>query len=130
VDNKNLGIGVLTITATILLAGNVLVCTRPEPAYASGMTVSGGDYILTVGRVKSTPPQFPEDLLYVVDTAVDKMVAYYFDARTGKIRPISPIDLKQVSSRVSGEPADAPGDPKAPPTRPGTRQPTGKRPTP
>lgn len=90
-DQKNFAIGVLSTTAAIMLVGLVLISTRPEPAYAAGMTATGGDYIMSVG----TTPQTDEEYLYVVDGPAQKMIVYRFDANKAVVDVIQSIDLAQ-----------------------------------
>lgn len=73
-DSKNFAIGILSTTAVILLVGLVLVQSRPEPAYAFGMTARGGDYLITTGQLQPS-----QELLYVLDAASEKMLVYRFD---------------------------------------------------
>ncbi|MCP4248761.1 MAG: hypothetical protein GY778_17090, partial [bacterium] len=73
-DSKNLAIGVLSTTAVILLVGLILLHSRPEPAYGFGMNAQGGDYLLTTGQMQPS-----QELLYVIDAALEKMLVYRFD---------------------------------------------------
>lgn len=118
-DGRGFAIGILTVTAVILLVGNILISRQSSVAWASGMTTAGGDYILTVGRAQNAPPQNPEELLYVIDTGEGRLVAYAFDARSRRLMPTSHFDLKDMAAQA--------GDAKAPPARPGTRQPSQPR---
>lgn len=79
-DTKNFAIGVLAITATILLVGLVIVHTAPRPAFASEVSSYGGDFTITVGRVTRD-----SELLYVVDNTTERLVVYGIDRRTGII---------------------------------------------
>lgn len=124
VDGRHFAIGVLTMTAVILLVGNILVSQESSRAYGSGMTSSGGDYILTTGRVQSVPAQNPEELLYVIDTSASRLVAYAFDAQSHKLKPTSHFDLKDMAKQGEKKPPDTTTNP---PPRPGTRQPSQPR---
>lgn len=104
-DAGNLAIGVLTTTAVILLVGLMLVGTRPPAAWGSGMTASGGDYVLTVGQ----SPSVDEELLYVIDGPSERLVAYRFDAARPEIQIVQGLDLAELRSDA------APG--KQPPDR-------------
>jgi len=88
-DQKNFAIGVLSTTAAIMLVGLILVTTSPVPVAASGMTVSGGDYILTVG----TTPQTDQEFLYLIDVPLQKMLVYRFDANRSAVEIVQGIDL-------------------------------------
>jgi len=79
-DSKDLTIGVLSTTAVVLFVGLMLVQSTPAPVYASGMGDTGGDYIMLSGELFNQ-----EELLYVIDTAQDKMLTYRFDMANTKI---------------------------------------------
>jgi len=79
-DSKDLTIGVLSTTAVVLFVGLMLVQSTPAPTYASGMGDTGGDYIMLSGELFDQ-----EELLYVIDTAQDKMLTYRFDPVTTTI---------------------------------------------
>ncbi len=102
-DSKNFTIGILSTTAVILLVGLVIINTRPEPASASGMTVTGGDYVLTVGSDISSD----EELLYVVDAPEEKLVVYRFDGGRQQIEVVQGIDLGEM--RADAGPSQQPG---------------------
>ena len=106
-DSKNFAIGVLSTTAMILLVGLLIISTRPDPAYASGMTATSGNYSLTVGRISPA-----EEVLYVIDTSQEKLLTYSFDTGRRSIVPIQIIDLNQVrqetSTRTKGQQPTSP----------------------
>lgn len=120
-DSKNFVIGVLSTTASILLVGLLLLQGQARTAHAEGMTTSGGNYILTVGRLN----QGDEELLYLIDTGSDKLIAYRFDAIRKTIEVVQGIDLGEIRRNLQppagAEPGSAPAQPTAPPKR--TRQP-------
>ncbi len=93
-------IGLLSTTAAILLVGVVIVASRPSSAQAAGMTVSGGDYILTVG----TGMQLDEEYVYVVDTSAQKMLAYRFDSNRGEIEIVQGVDLSGLRQGADATP--------------------------
>ncbi|RJP32738.1 MAG: hypothetical protein C4547_13560 [Phycisphaerales bacterium] len=104
--NKDLTIGVLSVTALILLVGLVIVQTRPAPAFAAGMTTSGGDYVMSIGKVQRSSP---DDLLYVIDTVEEKMIAYTCDVNRRELKMTDAVDLKKLR-----EAAKAPQQPTPP----------------
>lgn len=77
---KDLAIGVLSITATILLVGLVIVHATAPPARASSTSVYAGDFTVTAGRVTRD-----SELLYVVDNFSRRFLAYTVDRRSGRI---------------------------------------------
>lgn len=82
--SKDFAIGVLSTTAVILLVGLLVILSRPATAFASGMTASMGRYVLTVGNVQIGN----EELLYVLDTVDQKMIAYRFNGAKKQIVPV------------------------------------------
>lgn len=114
-NSKDLAIGILSTTAAILLVGLLIINTLPGPAYASGMTETGADYVLTVGTAITAD----EELIYVVDAPTEKMVVYRFDGGRGRIEIVQGIDLKPLREAAAGQRTQPPG------RRPTTR---GRRP--
>jgi hypothetical protein len=98
-DRRDFAIGVLSTTACILLVGIVIINTRPETAAASGMTTAGGDYLIAVGAVNQT-----EDLMYVIDAAAERMIAYSFDSGRRTAVMVHGVDLKQMRAAAAGQP--------------------------
>ena len=113
-DPRNFAIGVLSTTATILLVGVVLLYSRPNDVRADGMTVSGGGYIMTVGSLTRND----EDIVYVLDTATDKMLVYRFDAQRRQIEMLQGMDLAELR-----QDSKSPDGQQPTPSRPRTRQP-------
>ncbi len=116
--NKDLTIGVLTVTAVILFVSLVIVQTRPAPAYAAGMTTSGGDYIVSVGKVQRSSP---DDVLYVIDTAEEKMIVYTCDVNRREIQAADAVDLKKLREGGAQQPQAPPRG--APPPQRGRPRP-------
>lgn len=106
-DSKDFAIGVLSTAALILLVGLLIINTRPEPAWADGMTTSGGEYVLTVGQLAVAD----EEYVYVLDAPAEKLIAYRFNAPRQQIEVVQGIDLAELR----GQDVDA------------TKQPRGKR---
>ncbi len=95
-NSKDLTIGILSTTAMILLTGLFIIHSRPAPAYASGMTAEGGDYLMTNGRLHND-----EELLYIINTATEHLVAYRLDVRAGQIVVAHGTeDLKMMRERT------------------------------
>ncbi len=95
-DNKNFTIGVLSTTAVILFVGLVVINTRPAPALADGMTIRGGDYEITVGALDQTD----EELVYVIDSTQQRMIAYRFDTNTERIEIVGGVDLATIRDQA------------------------------
>jgi len=94
-DSKNLAIGVLTVTATILFVGLVIVNSiDAPPAYGFGQAMQGGDYLVVTGQQRSE-----RELLYVIDAGgrTERLAAYVFDRDRGQLVMASPpIDLNRL----------------------------------
>ncbi len=91
-DNRNFIIGVLSVMATILFVGLVVVTmTGEKPAYAIGQTDRGGDYILVTG-------QFTEnsELVYVIDAAARRLISYSYEATTRDFTLWNAVDLSKL----------------------------------
>jgi hypothetical protein len=94
-DSRNFAIGVLSTTAVILLVGVLVIGSRPAPALGQ-MTVTKGDYIITVGN----SPQLDEEFVYVIDVPEQKLVVYRFNTPRQQIDMLQGIDLNEM--RESG----------------------------
>ena len=107
-DNKNFAIGVLGITTVIFLIGLMIVHTQPRAAFASaGPGVQSGDYVIANGRFLHTE----EDLLYVIDSVAQRLIAYRFDVGSRQsFSPTDGIDLATLRDRASA--ADAQPQPQ------------------
>ncbi len=101
-NGKDFTIGVLTVTAVILMTGLIIIqAVAPKQAMAFGQNAGGGDYLVTTS-------QFTEysEIVLVFDTAQMKMNAYVFNAQTGQvelIQPPIPI-LRQVQQEAPKPP--------------------------
>ena len=93
-DSKNYAIGVLAITAVILLVGLIWVNTAPQPALASEVSSYGGDFTVTVGRITRDT-----ELLYVVDNTTERLLVYGIDRRSGAISVLDGTELTQNPGR-------------------------------
>lgn len=85
-NTKDLAIGVLTVTAVILLTGLIVMnAVAPREAMAFAQNAGAGDYLVTTS-------QYSEyiELLLVFDTAQLKMNAYVFNPQTGQVELLQP----------------------------------------
>ncbi len=103
-NSKDMTIGVLSTTAVMLLVGIMIIHSRPEPAVASGMTVSGGDYVMSVGSNSIKD----EELLFVIDRVADKMIVYRFDPGRRQLQINQQVNLAELRKAV-GEPTKTGG---------------------
>jgi hypothetical protein len=100
-DGRTLAVGVLSVTATVLFVGFLLVVQRP--AQAIGMLDRAGDYKMLTYRVQNS-----KELLVVVDAAAKKVLFYDFDIASKKLGVVNNIPLDQMPKPGTPEPA-APG---------------------
>ena len=89
-DSKTFAIGVLSITAVILLVGLVVVSALPQPAVASNVSSYGGDFTITVGRVTQDT-----ELLYVVDNTTQRLLVYGIARKSGAVAILDKAELAQ-----------------------------------
>ena len=87
-DNRNLTIGVLSITAVILFVAVVITTSMPQPAMAFGQLDRGGDYIMVTS-------QFTEnsEVVFVTDAAARRMIMYSYEPTTRTLTLWDAIDL-------------------------------------
>lgn len=91
-DNKNYVIGVLSITATILLVGLLLATSQhAQPAYAAGQIDRGGDYIMLTGKFSQS-----NELVYVTDAAAQRINAYSWEPTTNTFVLWDSLDLPKL----------------------------------
>jgi hypothetical protein len=89
-DPKNLLIGLLCVSATILAA--VLgVNLSTGAAQAGGYVARGGDYMMYTAAVADGT-----DLLYIIDVAEQKLNIYYFNPADNALTVRDSMNLKQV----------------------------------
>lgn len=74
VDSKAFAIGVLSVTATILLVGFVLVTAFPRPAMATGQSDRSGDYIMLTQQISNSV-----ESVIVIDAGSKRMCMYTLD---------------------------------------------------
>jgi hypothetical protein len=87
---KDMWIGVLSITAVILMTGLALVHTlAPPAAMAFGQNDRAGDYLATTTQVDDTV-----ELLVIVDTAAQRMNAYMFNTEVGQVELVTTLDVR------------------------------------
>ncbi|MFH1416967.1 MAG: hypothetical protein ABII12_01585 [Planctomycetota bacterium] len=73
--NQRLTIGVLSVTAMVLLVGIILATTGGQnQALAFGQLDRGGDYVLVTGQFTLNT-----ELVYVTDAAAKKLNVYSYD---------------------------------------------------
>jgi hypothetical protein len=99
---KDLTIGVLSITAVILLAALIIIQNvGVTPAMAYGQNERAGDFLVSTAQLDGTA-----ELIMVVEAAQQKMNVYGFNVQAGQIELVQQMDLGPLQ-RVS-QPTRAP----------------------
>lgn len=93
-DGKSFAIGILSVTACVLLVGYLLLAAQPAPVYATGQVDRGGDYILATQQLSNS-----QEGVIVIDAAARQMSLYILDMNQRRIRP---IQLNIPLSRMPG----------------------------
>jgi hypothetical protein len=100
-DARTYALGVLSITACVLLVGFLLVTGLSNPAHAANMNDRSGDYIMLTQQITTTT-----EAVIVVDAAAKKLISYGFDYNRKRLLPLARFDLEQLPKR--------PGERRAP----------------
>lgn len=91
IDIRTLAIAVLTITATILLVGLVVINTLPtQQAFGYGQMDRAGDYVVATGQLQDST-----ELVYITDAAVGRMAVYMYDYSRKQLRLLDGFDLRR-----------------------------------
>jgi hypothetical protein len=101
-DNKSLTIGVLSVTAVLLFAALMIVQSVSTPqAMAFAQTAESGDYLVATGQFQTS-----HELVYVLDAAVERLIAYGYDYNQKRIRVVDTFDLRRLKAtkQTSGRP--------------------------
>jgi hypothetical protein len=101
IDNKAFAIGILSVTAAILLVGFVLVTAFPRPALATGQNDRSGDYVMLTQQISNSV-----EAVIVIDAASQRMCMYGLDLGTKQLRLLQrdfPLD------RLPGSQEERPG---------------------
>ncbi|MFO0973720.1 MAG: hypothetical protein U1A27_09820 [Phycisphaerae bacterium] len=100
IDRQTFAIGVLSITAAVLLVGILVVASLPAPALAVGQTDRGGDYLMVTSQFNTGT-----ELVFVVDGAVGRMIAYAYNLNTHGLQLWDQLEFSRVT-RNAEKPAD------------------------
>lgn len=105
IDRTSLAIGVLSITAVALLGRLITMPAPGSTVWASGMSASGGDFVISVGGSSDRD----EELVYVVDNSSQKMAVYRFDTAKRVMEPVQQLDLSDMRRNAGTPPPPARG---------------------
>lgn len=103
VDARTFAIGVLGVTACILLVGIVLLASSPAPSYATGMNDRSGDYILLTQQLTTT-----NEGVIVIDAASKQLVMYAFDQNANRIEMLGRFKLDKLRKPADAEREEQP----------------------
>ncbi len=90
-DRNTYAIGILSVTAVVLLVGIAVVGSMPRPALATGQMDRGGDYIMVTNQFNTGT-----ELVFVIDAAMNRMAAYGYDINQKVIRPWDSFDFARI----------------------------------
>jgi hypothetical protein len=121
---SDFAVGVLSVTAVVLFVSLLLVQSTPRAALGNGMASYGGNYAMGVGTLSIGD----EDVLYVIDNAKQKMIAYRYDTGRNQIVVMQGVDLGSLRGNRAA-PATNPNSGN-PGTTPNTNSKTHKPPAP
>jgi hypothetical protein len=98
VTRQDLAVGVLSVTAVLLLVGVLVVQTISAPAaHAFAQTAQSGDYLVATGQFQESV-----EYIYVVDAAAQRLIAYRYDYNRKKIDAVDGFDLKKLAPPAAG----------------------------
>lgn len=94
-NGKDFTIGVLSVTATVLLAAFIIVQTlAPQPALASGQGGTIGEYVVSTAFVDDQC-----EVLSIINTTAQRMNVYQLDQTTSQLIPIAQYDLRVLQQQ-------------------------------
>ncbi len=88
-NQQNFTIGILTVTATILLVGILLMGTlTPREAQAFGQADRGGDYVMLTSQWRLS-----DEVLWILDGRSQVLGLYYFQPDRARLELVDTIQL-------------------------------------
>lgn len=92
ITQRDLAIGVLSVTAVVLLTALILVQTlMPREALAFGQGTSAGRFLLTTAKLDEAT-----DLVIITEPSTQLMNVYGFDPRTRRVTLLDKIELDRL----------------------------------
>jgi hypothetical protein len=92
-NSKDFTIGVLSVTAVILLVGFLLLqAMPPQAAMASGQGGTIGEYIVSTEQVDEYC-----EVITILDTATQRMNFYQLDLSNNQLAPLQWFDAKALA---------------------------------
>lgn len=97
-NSKDFAIGLLSVTAAILFTGIVLIqALAPQPAIASGQSVSIGQYVVTTSR-----PDEVSEMIWILDTNALRMNSYVLNPQTNVLEIVNSMALRDLAQAQPG----------------------------
>lgn len=91
-QSSHMTIGVLSITAVVMLVGIFVVTAINSRAMAIGETDRGGDYIIVTSQFDSNT-----EAIVITDAATQQVVIYGWDIGARRLGVWATFDLKRLS---------------------------------
>jgi hypothetical protein len=99
-NTKDFAIGVLSVTAVILLSALLIIqSVAPRQAMAFGEAERAGDYLVSTAQLDDTA-----ELLVIVDAYQQKMNVYGFNVPVGQTELIQQTDLSPLTRIAAPRP--------------------------
>ena len=96
-NGKDFTIGVLSVTAVVLLVGFLLLqAIPPQPAMASGQGGVVGEYVASTEQVDEYC-----EVVTILDTATQRMNFYMLDLSTNQLAPLQSFDAKALATNAT-----------------------------
>ncbi len=97
VTTRDFAIGVLSVTAVVLLAAFLIVqAVLPQQALAFGQTGTVGRFQLATAQLDNST-----ELLVIFDTDTKQMNVYAYDVKLGQIVLIRQLDVERLTTRAT-----------------------------
>jgi preprotein translocase subunit SecG len=92
-EKNRFAIGVLSITATVLLVG-VILLSASRPVQGGGMNAQGGDYVMATVQASAST-----ECILVVDAATSQLILYQYNLNSQRLEPLQKQDISLPSDR-------------------------------
>ena len=87
---ENISLVLLAVTAAVLTGLLVGAYLHNEPAYAAAPSVSGGDYVMSIGGYDQD-----NEFVWVINMASNQLILYGIDINARSIRTVGTADLSR-----------------------------------
>jgi hypothetical protein len=96
-NTKDFAIGILSVTAIILLVGLLLLQAAPQPVLASGQSGTVGSFVVTTTHVDEQC-----ELLCILDTGAQRLNVYQLEPTSNQLMPLRSIDVRAPANARDG----------------------------